>query len=440
MDLNGGLLRSHTSRMRLLRKFLALALTALIAVPGPAWAQTIRVAVEAPLTGAPAFSMPVSFALTAPALAAPGLAVLSGALPVLPAPAIHAAPVIAAPAALAPARRPAPSASEKPAEAQKADADKIFDGPVSREEPVAVAASPAVPDLDRKIAALGRVSAPRPWLEKAKVVLAYGGLTAAAVGMNAPFEHIGPLVVGAIMAPMLSAMGLFFYGASQSAVTGDPLEGEAAKPSGETMAMIARLAAEAKVSAPARVKIMPGEGVQAQVGARDDAGYEIRLTKAFEALRPEVQEGILRHEFAHERHHDMPWSIVNMFLAPLPVMIGLMAMDGKGPLAGLLLGAIAATAILLFPTSLQHSEYLADQYAASKPEGAGPLARFFIEDSEKPERAASALSGREFSSESGLKRRAIMAWDSIKRTFSAHPSHDRRIARLARLAEKEKSR
>jgi Zn-dependent protease with chaperone function len=136
----------------------------------------------------------------------------------------------------------------------------------------------------------------------------------------------------------------------------------------------------------------------------------------------------------------MPWSIVNMFLAPLPVMIGLMAMDGKGPLEGLLLAAIAATAILLFPTSLQHSEYLADQYAASKPEGAGPLARFFIEDSGNPARAASALSGREFSSETGLKRRAIMAWDSIKRTFSAHPSHDRRIARLARLAAKEAKR
>jgi Zn-dependent protease with chaperone function len=136
----------------------------------------------------------------------------------------------------------------------------------------------------------------------------------------------------------------------------------------------------------------------------------------------------------------MPWSIVNMFLAPLPIMIGLVGMEGKGPLEGLLFGAIAVTAVLLFPTSLQHSEYLADQYAASKPEGAGPLARFFVEDSENPARAASALSGREFSSETGWKRRGIMAWDSIKRTFSAHPSHDRRIARLARLAAKEKAR
>ena len=38
------------------------------------------------------------------------------------------------------------------------------------------------------------------------------------------------------------------------------------------------------------------------------------------------------------------------------------------------------------------------------------------------------------------KRRAIMAWDSLQRTFSAHPSHDRRIARLARLAAKEAKR
>ena len=378
--------------------------------------------------------------MSAPALFAPGLAPLSASLSVLSAPAIQAAPVVAVPAALAAAVRPAPAAPDKPAEAQKADADGIFDGSVSPEESVPVAASLAVPDLDRKISALGRTPAPRPWLEKGKVVLAYGGLTAAAVAMNAPLEHIAPMVVAAIMSPMLSFMGLFFYSASQSVVPGAPLEGEEAQPSGETMAMIARLAAEAKVPAPARVKILPGDKVQAQVGARDDAGYEIRFTKAFESLRPEVQEGILRHEFAHQRHHDMPWLIVNGFLAPLPVMLSLMAMDGKGPLEGLLIAAIAATSILMFPTSLQHSEYLADQYAASKAEGAGPLARFFVEDSENPARAASALSGKEFSSESGWKRRAIMAWDSIKRTFSAHPSHDRRIARLARLAAKEAKR
>ncbi|MEQ1918576.1 MAG: hypothetical protein ABL955_05205 [Elusimicrobiota bacterium] len=347
--------------MRLLRQFLALALTALIAVPAPSWAQTIRVTVEAPLTGAPAFSAPTPFALSAPAQFAPGLAPLSASLPVLPAPAIQVAPVVAVPAALSAVVQPAPAAPDKPAESQKADADKIFDGSVAQDDPVAV----AVPELDRKISALGRVAAPRPWLEKGKVVLAYGGLTAAAVAMNAPFEHIGPMVVAAIMSPMLSFMGLFFYSASQSVVSGAALDGEESKPSGETMAMIARLAAEAKVPAPARVKILPGDKVQAQVGARDDAGYEIRFTKAFEELRPEVKEGILRHEFAHQRHHDMPWLIVNGFLAPLPVMLSLMSLDGKGPLEGALIAAIIATSVLLFPTSLQHSEYLADQYAAS---------------------------------------------------------------------------
>jgi len=419
--------------MRPIRKFLALALTALLAVPAPVLAQAVRVTLEVP-AGAPAFAVPVTFVLSAPALAAPSLAPLNALFPVLPAPAIQVAPVVAVPSALAAAMQPASSASEKPVEAQKADADKIFDGGSSQEEPVAVAASPVVPDLDRKIAALGRASAPRPWLEKGKVILAYGGLTATAVALHAPFEHIGPLVVAAIMAPMLSFMGLFFYSATQSAVPGAPLAGEETKSSAETMAMIARLAAEAKVPPPARVKVLPGDKVSAQVGARDAAGYEIRFTQAFESLRPEVKEGILRHEFAHERHYDMPWQIVQIFLAPLAPMIALMAADGKTPLEGALIMAIAATAILLFPTSLQHSEYLADQYAAAKPEGAGPLARFFIEDSENSARAASALSGKAFSSERGFKRRALMAWDSLKRAFSAHPSHDRRIARLARLA------
>ena len=129
-----------------------------------------------------------------------------------------------------------------------------------------------------------------------------------------------------------------------------------------------------------------------------------------------------------------------MFMAPLPIMIGLLGMIDKPDAFGWLVGAIAATSVLLFPTAIQHSEYLADQYAASKPEGAAPLARFFIEDSEHPERTASALSGTPFSSETGWKRRAVSAWDRMKTLFGAHPAHDRRIARLVRLSEKEKAK
>ncbi len=415
-----------------------MALALVFTAPGPAMAQTVRVTLQAPL-GTPAFAAPVPLALSAPAFAAPSLAPLTASIPILPAPAIQVAPVTAAvPATISASVMPAPSSAEKPGESQKADADKLFDGSYLQEETIPVAAP--VPDLDRKLATLGRVSAPRPWLEKSKVVLAYGGLTAAAVALNAPFEHIGPMIVGAIMSPMLSFMGLFFYGASQSAVDGPALEGEAVQPSPETMAMIARLAVEAKVPAPARVKILPGDKVQAQVGARDDAGYEIRFTKAFEDLKPEVKEGILRHEFAHERHHDMAWQIANIFLAPLPVMMGLMSLDGKSTFEGLLVAAIATAAIVMFPATLRRSEYLADQYAASKAEGAAPLARFFIEDDENPARAATALTGRPYAEETKWKRRALLTWDWLKTSYKAHPSHDRRIARLARLSANEKSK
>lgn len=422
----------HTVLM--IRRITACALAALLAAPGPAFAQSIRLAAGAPAPLAPISAAPVPFA-PAPAVLAPSLPV-----PALPAPSIPAAPApaaLGAPAGAAAAGAVAnaangdrhlipsmtPSAPERPAEAQAAAAAALFDGTASAE--------PAA--LDLRLSAVGRAPAPRPWLDKGKVVLAYGGLTAASLALNAPFDHVAPLVVGAVMSPMLSAMGLFFYGASQSAVPGGPGAAEEARPSGETLALIARLAAEAKVPPPARVKILRGDGVQAQVGMRDADGYEIRVTRAFESLRPEVREAIMRHEFAHERHHDMAWQVAAAFLAPLPVMLGLMGMDGKGALAGLLLAAISAASILLFPASLKRSEYLADQYAASKGDGAGPLARFFIEDSENPARAASALSGTPFASESGWRRRAISAWDALTRTFRAHPSHDRRIARLARL-------
>jgi len=236
------------------------------------------------------------------------------------------------------------------------------------------------------------------------------------------------------MAPMLSFMGLFFYSASQSAVDGPALEGEAVSPSPETMAMISRLAVEAKVPAPARVKVIPGDKVQAQVGARDDQGYEIRFTKAFESLAPAVKEGILRHEFAHERHHDMPWMIAQTFMVTLAPMTALMSVDGMSVLGGAAVAAIVAASIWILPASLRRSEYLADQYAASKPEGAAPLARFFIEDDENPARVATALAGRPFSEEKGLKRAALLAWDWLKTSYKAHPSHDLRVARLARLS------
>ncbi len=454
--------------MKLSRKFLALALTAAFAVPGPAMAQTIRVAIEAPVGGVPALTVPVPFALSAPSLVAPSLSPLTASFPVLSAPAITPV-LVAVPAALAPVVpvaakpadmhpthvealvagiKPAPSAPDASAETRKAGADTTFDGSIAKEESAAVPAESYVvekeSDVDLKLSKLGRVPPPRPWIEKGKVLLAYGGLSASAVAMHAPFDRIGPLVIGLIMAVPLTFMWMMFYTASQSVGAGTAnaeakvlAQTEDPKPSAESLALIARLAVEAKVPPPARVKIMPGDKVNAQVGLKDDAGYEIRFTKSFEALRPDVQEAIMRHEFAHQRHHDMSWQVVKMFLTTIPIMVGLLGMTDKPDVMGVLVAAITAAAVLLFPVSLQHSEYLADQYAASHPEGAGPLARFFIEDSEKPERAASALSGREFSSETGWRRRAIMFWDSLKRVFSAHPSHDRRIARLVRLAEKK---
>ena len=423
--------------MRFLRRFTSFALAALIAAPAPAFAQMVRLTLETQVR-APVFA-PVPSALSSPALSLPGLAPLSLALPVLPAPSIGAVPVVAAaaPVALASVVKRAPSAPDRPDEERRAEAGKIFDGSIAP----AGSDSVVIPlDLDRKLSGLGRAAAPRPWVEKTKVLAAYGGLAAAAVALNAPFEHVGPMIVGAVMAPMLSFVGLFFYSASQSAVESAPLEGEEAKPSGETMAMIERLAAEAKVSAPARVKVLPGDKVQAQVGARDAAGYEIRYTRAFEALRPDVREAILRHEFAHQRHHDMPWQIAQIFLVTFAPMMALMAADGKSALAGTAIAAIVAASVLILPASLRRSEYLADQYAASKREGAAPLARFFIEDDENPARAATALAGRPFAEEKGLKRAALLAWDWLKTSYKAHPSHDRRIARLVRLSEKEKVR
>jgi Zn-dependent protease with chaperone function len=437
--------------MKLARRLFSMVLAALIAVPAPALAQTVRIALDAPLTGAPAFSAAVPFAPAAPSLTSPSLAPLSASfLPVLPAPSIAAGPIptasgrgtpspygsVVAPTALTATFHPAPSAPDKPGEEQKAAADRTFDGSVT----VEAAPSVSMPsNLDQSYAALGRVKAPRPWLEKGKVVLAYGGLTGAAVALNAPFEHMGPMIVGAVMAPMLSFFGLFFYSASQTAVDGAPLEGvEQEKPSAETMAMIVRLAAEAKVKAPARVKVLPGDGVNAQVGARDAAGYEIRFTKAFESLRPEVREAILRHEFAHQRHHDMPWQIAQIFIVTMAPMLALMSAMNPSALQNAAIAAIVAASVVLFPASMRRSEYLADQYAASKPEGAGPLARFFVEDDDRPARAATALSGRAFSGYSDWKRGAMLAWDWLKTSYKAHPSHDRRIARLVKLAEKNR--
>lgn len=470
--------------MKLLRKLLAPVLAALIAAPAPVVAQTIRVTLQAPLTGAPAISGPSLTAFGGGTSSPYGsVAPLSASLLVLPSPAIAPAPIApVAPVALIPsikpaaaapvsvqpraealiaAMRPAPSTPDAPVEERKAIADAQFDGAASKTTtepygegvslPDAVGKGPRleVPGLDHKTSKLGRVPAPRPWVEKGKVLLAYGGLTASAVALHAPFDRIAPLVIALVLAAPMAMVAMMFMVAGQSVAPAAPgvneeakalAQTEALKPSAEMMALLERLAAEAKVPMPARVNVIAGEKVQAMVGGGDEhnPGYEIRYTKALEALRPEAQEAIMRHEFAHRRHHDGGWGVVTMILTTTPMMVALLGVTDKPDYMGWIAGAIAATSVLLFPASQQHSEYLADQYAASKPEGSGPLARFFIEDSENPVRAASALSGREFSSETGWKRRAIMFWDSLKTLFSAHPSHDRRIARLARLAAKEK--
>lgn len=418
-----------------------LILAALLLVPSPGFAQTVRVVVETPVLSAPAFTPGVSAALSSPISLSPAAASLTGSLSVLPAPVIAvAAPTAAVPAALIPATAvfAIPAAADVPAESAKAESDVRFDASASQAatvpEPVA---APSVPGLENSLAKLGPVRAPNQWVEKGKVTLAYAGLTASAVAFHYPFDRIAPLVLAVVMAVPMTFMWMMFYTYGQSSAKGGETKivGDV-QPKPETLERVARLAKEAKLPPPARLRVVEGEKVQAAAGNHDETGYEIRLSQGLEALRPEVQDAILRHEFAHIRHHDAHWTVATMFMAPLPIMIGLFGMIDKPDAFGWLVGAIAATSVLLFPASLQHSEYMADQYAASKPDGAAPMARFFVEDSENPVRAASALSGVPFATETGWKRRAVAAWDRMKTMFKAHPSHDRRTARLARLAKK----
>ena len=426
---------------------LAAVLAVLVAVPAPVLAQTIRLSVETPSLSATAVPNSLSPLLAAPSLSPASLSPLSASIPLLPAPAIQplaaAIPVSlpAVPAAFPAAAefRPAPSAPERPAdlsvEAAKSQADARFDASATRPESGAVPV--LAPAVVARTSALGRATAPRHWLEKGKVIAAYGGLTAAGLAFHAPFDRIAPLVLAVIMSPLVSVIwGIFYSAAQQGATAAAPKITTDRHPEPATLERLSRLAAEAKLPPPARVGVLGTDEVQAFAGAHDAAGYEIQISAGLEKLPVDEQEAILRHELAHIRHHDAHWTMATMFMTPLPVSLVLLGMIDKPDALGWLAGAIAATSILLFPASLKHSEYLADQYAASKPEGAGPLARFFLRDAPNPERAASALSGKAFSSETGWTRAALLGWDRLKTLFSAHPSHDQRVARLARVADK----
>lgn len=299
--------------------------------------------------------------------------------------------------------------------------------------------TPVVRSLDDRLAELGPVKKPVQWVEHLKNSAWSALLTGAAVLMHAPYDRVAPLVLGAVMGAMMGFMGIFFYSVAQQGIAkpvAPPKVMSELQPKPETMEMIARIAKEAGLSAPERVRVLDMDEIQAFAGGiENSSGYELRWSRGAEAGNADSFEAIMRHELSHAKGKDNLWTVVAAFLAGLPSGIALTSLMDKPESFGWLAAAIAVAAVLLMPWTLRRHEYTADQFAASAPKGGAPLARYFIADSPDQARAESALSGVPFASVPEKSRKWVSLWDHMTHAFKSHPSHDRRIARLARLAK-----
>lgn len=433
-----------------MRRALASLLVVLLAAGSvPAQAATLRVSptvrVSAPLAVP---SLGASAAAPAASLSLPTASVpLAPALVMAAAPAAPAAAAVEAPQALPSAQAVAEAVAplaEAPAAQAPAALSRVWDGAglkAAADDGVAAAepgkrSTLAPSELAAATSRLKPVPAPRARLTKAATALYWGALTAAAALLHAPFDRIGPLVIGLVMALPMSLMIQVFMGAGRGAVP-EPVVKDAKPATEKLMAVTRRVAESMRMPMPGRLDIMPGGFNNAFVQGYSKKAYAMTVSEGLEQAPEERLEAVIRHELAHIKHGDNISRMAQIWLAPVPALLALMGSAVGAPDAAVF--SIMGLSIVSFPFFQKLDEYQADQRAAATMGTSAPLTEFFIKDSDHEARAASATTGKAFASERGLKRAALLGWSHLSRFFSSHPAHDLRIARLARLGRGEQT-
>jgi Zn-dependent protease with chaperone function len=248
---------------------------------------------------------------------------------------------------------------------------------------------------------------------------------------HAPFDRVGPLVVGLVMAPMMSFMWAFIAGTMSHAkqTAGRPADDEAAAGRWDAWrAKISPLTEQAGLPAPSKLTVRGGSAVQAMAGG-SPSDYELVVHGGMDHFPADQQEAVLRHELGHVKHYDSWSTAAQMFLATIGPMTAVMAGAISDARTWLALPLLAATVPLWF-ASKRMDEYHADQHAAHAQGSAAPLIRFFVSDSDDREDALRAAEGLPPAPKPFWRR----SWTALKGVVAGHPSHEKRIARLRALS------
>lgn len=427
---------------------LILALAVALGAPGPdAYAAAAQASIFSGAAKNPS--------LGKPALSLPALSINAG-LPIGIALASRLAVPAAAAQGIKAAAKPQLESAAKPFEenkdsvGNKAESDRRWDACAAKTSETAgsvlsltpSAAKPSFLKVSRRerdhvVSRLGAVPPPRVLKAKAIAAASWLALIGTGISLHYPFHRPAPMVIAVLLAPAISFFWIAFKGAgiylNRSA--------EKVKPRGESQLILKEfygrmkaIAASAGVRKPDELKILPyGKEVQAYADGGTD-GYTLGVSQALLAQPKDIQEAILRHEFAHVRHHDGYFMMAQAILAPIGPMLALLSNlpDGSPWATGL--GASAM--ILGLSAFQQHDEYQADQAAAAQMGSPAGLVRYFFRDSKDKRAAIAAARGKIFPHLGGWRRARALSWLWLKSALASHPPHVLRIARLARLSKK----
>lgn len=421
----------------------------------------LAVALGAPGPGAYAASAKIAAIPAKPSLWRPALSLNAGLPRALARPLPTSAAAAAVPAAkTAPAGPIAakpqlenaaqPFKDNKDSLENKTESDKRWDASAAKKsdapEPVLLlnpsAAKPSYLKVGRRqrdhvVSRLGAVAPPQVLKAKAVAAASWLALIGAGIALHYPFHRPAPMVIAVILSPAISFFWIIFKGSG--AHFNRP--GDKIKPLGKNQRVLKEfhtrvktIAASAGVREPDEIKILPyGKHVQAYAdgGTR---GYILGASQALLAQPKDIQEAVLRHEFAHVRHHDGYFLMAQALLAPIGPMLALVsnAPDGSPWATGL----GAAAMILGLSAAQKHDEYQADQAAAAGMGGPAGLVRYFLRDSQDKRAALAAAEGKIYPRLGGWRRAGALSWLWLKSALDSHPPHLLRIARLARLSKK----
>lgn len=426
-------------------RVLAFTLALLLTAGRPVWA--------GPVARSSARVAPIQSGLGVSGAALPALSLPAGgltpSLSALPAPALAPSPALAAPsgaplassqldaAALPPPARPADDG------AAAADASRRWDAASVREGVAAVAAAPADAPAPSGLGAPGAaepsggrgVPAPRVALARAGQAAAWLGLTGLAALAHAPFDRLGLLVVSVVMGLGLGFMLAFFVSAAQqdSGWGWGPAPKDRAVSDAERDAARAEadaLAREAGIQAPKRFRAVPYADINAQAGGTP-SDSEVVVYGGVLDLPEGPRRAVLRHEMSHVKGNDSSWTGLSLAATALPASIALMAGAAGGDARALVALPVFVASLFLLGHSRKADEYHADQYAAHK-DGTPAHMIGALRAIEAQERAFAPEPPR--TRWRAAARRAGEAWKRVSRVWAAHPSHEKRIARLERLA------